>query len=228
MRTSIASLFRACVVRLLFVRGVAYASPLLHLQRFRMSISSVWKKNDCGWGKRARPWQQAQINRSRTLEGLILVKLFTFLVGFLAVVAAGSTADGENLSLSRQPQQSKAPAWPLMDYASLIDNLRTAGVNVESEGEEVDQPFFSVEGRIIKVSGEDVQVFQYGDAAAADAQAALVAPDGSSVGTSKLHWVGPPHFYKKGKLLVLYVGGNAKALKALEAVLGRQFAGKED
>lgn len=79
---------------------------------------------------------------------------------------------------------------------------------------------------MIKVSGENIQVFQYFHAAAADAQAALVSPDGSAVGTSKLHWIGPPHFYKKGKLLVLYVGGNAKALKALEAVLGRQFAGK--
>jgi hypothetical protein len=156
---------------------------------------------------------------------LILVKLFTLLVGLFVLVAAGSTADGGSLPLSSQPQQSKASAGPLMNYASLIDNLRTAGVSAESEGE-VDQPFFSVEGRIIKVSGEDVQVFQYGDAAAADAQAALVSPDGSSVGTSKLHWVDPPHFYKKGKLLVLYVGGNAKALKALEAVLGRQFAGK--
>lgn len=153
------------------------------------------------------------------------MKLFTLLVGLFVMVAASPTADGRNLSLPSQPQQSKAPAGPLMDYASLIDNLRTAGVSAESEGE-VDQPFFSVEGRIIKVSGEDVQVFQYSDAATADAQAALVSPDGSSVGTSRLHWVGPPHFYKKGKLLVLYVGGNAKALKALEAVLGRQFAGK--
>jgi hypothetical protein len=156
---------------------------------------------------------------------LILVKPFTFLVGLFVVVAASSTADGGNLSFSNQPQQSKSPARPLMDYASLIDNLRTVGVSVEPEGE-VDQPFFSVEGRIIKVSGEDVQVFQYFHAAAVDAQAALVSPDGSAVGTSKLHWVGLPHFYKKGKLLVLYVGGNAKTLKALEAVLGRQFAGR--
>ncbi len=79
---------------------------------------------------------------------------------------------------------------------------------------------------MIKVSGEDVQVFQYFHAAAADAQAALVSPDGSAVGTSKLHWVGPPHFYKKEKLLVLYVGDNDKVLKTLEAVLDRQFAGK--
>lgn len=81
---------------------------------------------------------------------------------------------------------------------------------------------------MIKVHGEEVQVFQYPHAAAADAQAALVSPDGSAVGTSKILWVGPPHFFKQGKLLVLYVGDNGKVLKALEAALGRPFAGKPD
>jgi len=79
---------------------------------------------------------------------------------------------------------------------------------------------------MINVRGEDVQVFQYSNAAATDAQAALVSLDGSAVGTTKVQWVGPPHFYKKGKLLVLYVGDNDKVLKTLEAVLGQQFAGK--
>lgn len=79
---------------------------------------------------------------------------------------------------------------------------------------------------MVKVRNEDVQVFQYSNIAAAAAQAALVSPDGSTVGTSKFHWIGPPHFYRQGKLLVLYVGDNGKVLKALEAVLGRQFAGK--
>lgn len=79
---------------------------------------------------------------------------------------------------------------------------------------------------MVKVRGEDVQVFQYSNIAAATAQADLVSPDGGTVGTTKLHWVGLPHFYKQGKLLVLYVGDNGNVLKALEAVLGRQFAGK--
>ncbi len=78
----------------------------------------------------------------------------------------------------------------------------------------------------IEVHGEDVQVFQYSNAAAADAQAALVSRDGGAVGTTKVHWMGPPHFYKKEKLLVLYIGDNEKMLKTLEAVLGRQFAGQ--
>jgi len=34
------------------------------------------------------------------------------------------------------------------------------------------------------------------------------------------------HLYEKGKLLVLYVGDNEKVLRALEVVLGRQFAGR--
>jgi len=77
-----------------------------------------------------------------------------------------------------------------------------------------------------KVHGEDVQVFEYANAAAADAEAAPISRDGMAVGTRKIFWVGPPHFYKQGRILVLYVGDNDKVLKPLEAVLGPQFAGQ--
>lgn len=90
----------------------------------------------------------------------------------------------------------------------------------------MEQPFFSVKGKMIEVQGEGVQVFQYLSAAEADGEAALVSSSGSTIGTTKVHWIGPPHFYKKGKLLVLYVGDDDKLLKVLEAALGRQFAGQ--
>lgn len=114
-----------------------------------------------------------------------------------------------------------------MDYASLLANLRAAGVRATSAGKVV-QPFFSVNGRTIRVNGEEVQVFQHRDAARADAQAALISRDGSTIGTTKVHWLGPPHFYKRERLLVLYIGGNGQVVRALEAALGRQFAGKQD
>lgn len=114
---------------------------------------------------------------------------------------------------------------PVTDYTSLIDNLRAAGIVVKPGGEVV-QPFFSVKGKIIKVDGEDVQVFQYSHKTETDAQTAQVSPDGSAVGTTKIQWFGPPHFYKREKLLVLYVGDNEKVLKALEDVLGQQVAGQ--
>ncbi len=114
---------------------------------------------------------------------------------------------------------------PITDYVSLIDNLRQAGATVEPAGE-LTQPFFSVNGRVIVVNGGDVQVFEYADAAAAEAEAALVSPDGSSVGTSMIGWVAPPHFYRAEKLIVLYVGDSETVTDVLESVLGQQFAGR--
>ena len=154
-----------------------------------------------------------------------LVKLFLLPVCWLLLAAVGSSACGEKLSGSNQPQQGKSHAGPVTDYASLIAHLRAPGASVKPGGD-VEQPFFSVKGKMIEVQGEGVQVFQYLSAAAADGQAALVSPSGSTIGTTKVHWMGPPHFYKKGKLLVLYVGDDDKLLTALEAALGRQFAGQ--
>ena len=84
----------------------------------------------------------------------------------------------------------------------------------------------TVKGQVIKVNGEDVQVFEYTDAAAAKVEAAIVSPDGGSIGTSMVTWVAAPHFYKTGKLIVLYVGDNQTTIAALETALGPQFAGR--
>ena len=140
-------------------------------------------------------------------------------------MAAALTGCGDRLQQSLPRQQAQSPAAKAADYASLLSALRAAGVRAE-RGEEVEQPFLSLKGKIIKIGDQDVQVFQYPDAAQVEAQAALVSPDGSTVGTSKIRWIGSPHFYKQGKLFVLYLGDDGKVLKALDAVLGQQFAGK--
>jgi len=111
------------------------------------------------------------------------------------------------------------------DYVSLIDNLRAAGATVEPKGE-VSQAFFSVKGQVMSVNGGEVQVFEYADESAAEADAALISPDGGSIGTSMVTWVAAPHFYKIGKLIVLYVGNDSAVMKVLESVLGPQFAGR--
>ena len=87
------------------------------------------------------------------------------------------------------------------------------------------QPFFSVKGRVLLVNDEAVQVFEYGSAAAAEAEARRVNSSGTVIGTSSMSWMAPPHFYRKGNLIVLYVGANATVQRTLEAVLGAQFAG---
>jgi hypothetical protein len=106
----------------------------------------------------------------------------------------------------------------------LIEALRAASVPVTTE-EEVEQPFFAVKGKVITVYGDAVQVFEYPSPAAAEKDAARVSPDGRTIGTTKPHWLGPPHFYRKDTLIVLYLGDDREVLRALEARLGRQFAG---
>lgn len=114
---------------------------------------------------------------------------------------------------------------PVRDYVSLVDNLRAAGATVQPSAE-VSQPFFSVKGFGIKVNGSDVQAFEYPDTAAAEAEAATVAPSGSPIGTNMVSWVDAPHFYKAGRVIVLYVGSEPAVLKVLQSALGNQFAGR--
>jgi hypothetical protein len=151
------------------------------------------------------------------------VKLFSFCVGLL-LLAIGPASWRGNFSAVKQAD-GQSLAGSVTDRASLISKLRAAGASVEVVGE-VDQPFLSVTGTMIKLQGKDVQVFEYSSAKEMEAQAELISRDGTAVGTRKIHWVEPPHFFKQGRVLVLYVGQDTKVEKALEAVLGRQFAGQ--
>ncbi len=114
---------------------------------------------------------------------------------------------------------------PVRDYVSLVDSLRAAGATVDPAGT-VSQPFFTPQGQVVTVNGQDLQVFEFTSTADADAAADTVSADGSSAGTTIMTWVATPHFYKAGKLIVLYVGDDSYVIGILEEVLGPQFAGR--
>ena len=111
------------------------------------------------------------------------------------------------------------------DLASLVKALENAGAMVES-GEPVTQTFFTPEGQTLKVNGADLQIFEYGSAEEMKKEAEKVAPDGGSVGTSMMMWMDVPHFYKTGRIIVLYLGNDNAILDLLNTVIGAQFAGK--
>ena len=140
------------------------------------------------------------------------------------------------LGLACSPQATPAPeaaATPnatvqggeVEDQTSLIDALRAGGATVEL-GDTVEQAFFTAAGQILKVNGKDVQVFEYESAEKMEADAAQVAPDGGSIGTSMVTWVEPPHFFKSGRVLVLYVGEDKAVIDLLKGALGEQFSGR--
>lgn len=112
------------------------------------------------------------------------------------------------------------------DYASLVEAIKSRGILVEHVEEiAAESSSFSVPAKIISVGGADVQVFEFQSESDAQASRLTISEDGTEIGTSIIRWIDTPHFYTKGKLIVLYVGQNPEITTLLESLLGTQFAG---
>lgn len=125
----------------------------------------------------------------------------------------------------RSPARPGAVASTELTAVSVATALRNAGLTVRDAGM-VEQPFFPVPARVYVVSDEDVQVYEFPSAAEAERAAATVSPSGSTIGTTSMSWMAPPHFFRKDRLIVNHLGSNEKVLRALQALLGPQFAGR--
>lgn len=149
------------------------------------------------------------------------MKIKTIVILAVFLIFAAGVAAGQN----QKRNKPKARQNSLATVGELVKKLRAAGVTVKQSGEKVEQPFFSVAGRALRVNGEAIQVFEYKNAKTGEKEAGQISPEGRPA-TTMIAWIAPPHFFKSGKLIVLYVGEKPDVLKALENALGRQFAGK--
>lgn len=111
----------------------------------------------------------------------------------------------------------------ITDTASLMQALLAMGARV-SPGGEAAQPFMPVPARLLQVNGASVQVFELADEATAASVAAGIAPDASRIGPLSISWLAPPHFYRAGRSIVLYIGDDPEVLAGLERVLGEPIA----
>ena len=152
-------------------------------------------------------------------------RILSVLLFALIVSACGNVSTPTSPTVSTDAPNVATEPVIVEDQASLVAALEASAATVET-GEPVTQVFFSPEGSIIKVNGADVQVFEYESAEAMENEASQVAPDGGSIGTTMVTWVDTPHFYKTGRIIVLYIGSDETILNLLESVLGPQFAGR--
>lgn len=125
---------------------------------------------------------------------------------------------------------------PLRDHVSFVDHLRGKGYQVEPVAD-IRQPFLRAEGTVLRVSAGDIerpvelQSYNYDDTdlgtdglRAAKEDARKIGPDGQPRSMSVL-WAGEPHFFRKERVLVLYIGEDEAVLDLLTDLLGPQFAG---
>src|SRR5438093_3403048 len=97
---------------------------------------------------------------------------------------------GFALFLAACGQGAQSHGGPVQDQVSLIDALRAKNLTVDISGT-VSQPFLKPQsGTTVRLSGAalaapaDLQLFEYGSASAASADAKRISPDGSRTATT--------------------------------------------
>jgi hypothetical protein len=158
-------------------------------------------------------------NSPRPSQARHLFALSIALGGALALAACGSAG----------PTTSHGGA--ARDHVSFVDNLRGRGLTVDPTGT-VQQPFLHAQsGTVLKLSDgglpspAEVQSYDYTSASVAQSDLAAIDSHGNPRGSS-VSWIGPPHFFAREKVVVVYVGSDPALLKILREVLGGQVAGR--
>jgi hypothetical protein len=172
---------------------------------------------------------RSSIGRRRTAIALCL------LVSVAALAACEQVGHVFPLRAGGSPPQSHG--GPVRDHVSFVDALRAAGYTVDPVGQ-VRQPFLRAAGTVLRIGGgglrgsAEVQSYNYDDRdlgtdgfAAARADADRIQPDGQP-STGRVAWTAPPHFFRKERLLVIYVGADPAVVRLLAVMLGPQFAGQ--
>ena len=184
----------------------------------------------------------------RTLFGRRVI--LGLLAGALAACGQPATAptasdngqaatDATMVGGSQAGNATAAPAsgGPVVDQASLVDFLRGKGLTVELAGD-VQQPFLRAAGTVLRVSGGDVkqpadiQAYDYDDTALGTDGAQAAEEDASQLDaagnprTTMIMWVAAPHFFRKERIIALYIGDDPAVVKLMTEALGPQFAGR--
>lgn len=162
------------------------------------------------------------IYRYRTYVTHLLLALLALIAlpGCSLIITDSSVATLEPSAPGQPIAAEETPAGPgeaEMDTQQLIAALgATAGDNL-------DDPLFDAPAQWIELNGALIQLYEFADAAAAEAAAGTVSGGGTIIGTTTVDWIETPHFYRSGRLLALYAGDDEAVLSALEANLGAPF-----
>jgi hypothetical protein len=119
------------------------------------------------------------------------------------------------------------------DTASVERSLRAAGATVTEQLSSGGVSFLYGAPHHLLVNGQDVWVYEYPAPALAELDASRISADGSTVKTNlgpfgsavTVDFIAPPHYYKVGRVIALYVGRDAETLRLLRQVFGPPFAG---
>jgi hypothetical protein len=110
----------------------------------------------------------------------------------------------------------------------IVRQLRERGVSLHRATSRSRLPF-GVPTDVYMTPGGELHVFRFKSQRGAVAASRTVRPEGYTIARRgrilHLDWIAPPHWYRRRKTVVLYLGTRVRMLKALRALAGPQFAG---
>lgn len=115
-----------------------------------------------------------------------------------------------------------------MAYEDFITQLEEMDFSVTAE--DTDKDILQGERRWLTVNEtEHIAVYLYESRSTMEKDASFIDEGGTGYHNGndsvEISWVSYPHFYKDENIIVLYVGEDPGIIKALDEILGAQFAG---
>jgi|GEM_PF-1475724 len=166
------------------------------------------------------------MKRFRVIAVLYMLLVVLWVLQFITNFPSGAVSHYPKAAQTtlRAATSVYVPQVVVTDYPALLIALRANGVGGVPTDKRV-STLFGGSGHVVTITGGEIQIFEYADTSAADAQTAEISPDGGTIHARMISWSAPPHFYKQGKLLVLYVGTDPAIVNILAKLIGTQFAG---
>lgn len=147
-----------------------------------------------------------------------------------AVIACGGerAPDADSAARAAEPASARANVsaratedepkqWTLREVAR---RLTDGGLVVTDSGRtSVRHSFLSVEGRLLRVSGSDLQIFVYPDAAARKADSDRIDATRVAPADMIIDWVAPAHLIASGNLVAIHLTVNERLAERVRLIL---------
>ncbi|MFH1103770.1 MAG: hypothetical protein V1757_02320 [Actinomycetota bacterium] len=104
-------------------------------------------------------------------------------------------------------------------HDDVVTALTDNGVQVQDAGSAPGDPF-SVDARKLAANGHELRVYEYADTSSRERDSSTILADGWSVNGTQVEWIGAPHFWIRGRVIVLYLGSDAEAIAMITAAMG--------
>lgn len=149
----------------------------------------------------------------------------------------GAWIQSEQSNLSNSEKAGKVTTIDDKNFTNndFISILKAKGYTLEVK--DADEDFLSTTRKIITLGNEQIVVYIYNSNKEMEKDSLNIDIDGFGYtitepwGEQKprnVSWISYPHFYKKGNIIVQYIGKNEKIISNLKDILGEQFAGVKE